>query len=368
MMPKATPLLEVHRTHNGKIVEFAGFLMPLQYTGVIDEHTAVRTKVGLFDVSHMGEIKFTGPGAIGAARRLVSNNVEGLQDGQILYTPICYPDGGIVDDCLVYRLGKEDVLIVVNASNVDKDFAWFAEQTGSRCVVTNASDCYALLALQGPKAVETLAAVADGDVKAMPSFTCREVTAGKVRCLASRTGYTGEDGFEIACAPTDATALWTTLMEAGSIHGIQPCGLGARDTLRLEARLPLYGNDIDATTTPLEAGLGWTVKLKEGDFLGKDVLVKQKKDGLKRRLVCMEMRSRGIARHGHPICLPADGGLGPVVGQVTSGTTSPTLGKAIALGYVPTEHAEVGTRLVVDVRGKAVEAEVVKGPFYKRSY
>jgi aminomethyltransferase len=365
-MPKATPLLEVHRKHNGKIVEFAGFLMPLQYTGGIDEHTAVRTKVGLFDVSHMGEIRFTGPGAIAAARRLVTNNVEGLADGQILYSPICYPDGGIVDDCLVYRIGQEHVLIVVNASNIDKDYSWFAEQTGKRCVVTNDSDNCALLALQGPKAVETFATVVGNDVKAMPSFTHREVTAGKVRCLASRTGYTGEDGFEIACAPTDAVALWSTLMDAGAVHGIQPCGLGARDTLRLEARLPLYGNDIDATTTPLEAGLGWTVKLKEGDFLGKEVLVKQKKEGLKRKLVCMEMRSRGIARHGHPICLPT-GGLDKPIGHVTSGTTSPTLGKPIALGYVPTEHAEVGTRLVVDVRGKAVEAEVVKGPFYKRS-
>jgi aminomethyltransferase len=369
-MTKSTPLIDIHRQSQGKIVEFAGYLMPLQYTGVMDEHAAVRSSVGLFDVSHMGEIKLTGPGAIAAARRLVTNNVGALKDGQILYTPICYADGGIVDDCLVYRLGAEDVLVVVNASNIDKDHAWFVEQNGDRCVLTNASECYALIALQGPKASTVLAAVADKDVKAMPSFTALEITVGKVRCLASRTGYTGEDGYEIACAPADASPLWLALMEAGKPHDIKPCGLGARDTLRLEAKLPLYGNDIDATTTPLEAGLGWTVKLKEsdGDFIGRGPLVQQKKEGLKRKLVCLEMRSRGIARHGHTIHRAAAAGTGERVGQVTSGTTSPTLGKAIALGYVPTDLSEPGTRLMIDVRGKPVEAEVVKGPFYKRSY
>jgi aminomethyltransferase len=369
-MPKATPLLETHRALGGKIVEFAGFLMPLHYSGVIDEHRAVRSGLGVFDVSHMGEVLFEGPGALAAARRMVTANVLALRDGQVLYTPICYPDGGIVDDCLVYRLSATRVLFVVNASNIDKDFAWLAGETGGRCRVSNLSDDYALLALQGPRAAETLAPLAAGgvDVRAMPSFSFLELEVGGVRVTASRTGYTGEDGFEIGCAPADAPALWARLMEAGAAHGIKPCGLGARDTLRLEARLPLYGNDIDATTTPLEAGLGWTVKLKEGDFIGREALLRQKQEGLKRKLVCLEMRSRGIARHGHPIHLPAAAGaLGAAIGQVTSGTTAPWLGKAIALGYVPTAQAEVGTRLAIDVRGKPVAAEVVKGPFYKRA-
>jgi aminomethyltransferase len=368
-MPKSTPLLEIHRQRDAKIVEFAGFLMPLQYSGVMDEHAAVRTSVGLFDVSHMGQVLFSGPGALSAARRMVTNNVEGLADGDVLYSPICYPDGGIVDDCLVYRMAADRVLFVVNASNVDKDFAWLAEQTGNRCQVQNLSDDYALLALQGRRACDILASVADREVTGMPSFTFLDLTVRGVRCTASRTGYTGEDGFEIACAPADAPALWRTLMEAGRPFAIKPCGLGARDTLRLEARLPLYGNDIDATTSPLEAGLGWTVKLKAGDFIGREALARQKKEGLKRKLVCLEMRSRGIARHGHPICLVGrDGALGAPIGQVTSGTTSPTLGRAVALGYVPSEQSEVGTRIVVDVRGKPVEAEVVKGPFYTRDY
>lgn len=368
-MPKTTPLLETHKKLGGKIVEFAGFLMPLQYSGVMDEHRAVRTAAGLFDVSHMGQVIFSGPKALAAARRMVTNNVLGLKDGGVLYSPICYPDGGIVDDCLVYRLGPERALFVVNASNIDKDFAWLAGETGDRCRVENRSDDYALLALQGPRAVEIFAAVAEGgDVRAMPSFTFLDLRVGALRVTASRTGYTGEDGFEIACAPGDATALWDRLMEAGAKHGIKPAGLGARDTLRLEARLPLYGNDIDQTTSPLEAGLGWTVKLKDDDFIGKGALVKQKADGLRRKLVCMEARSRGIARHGHTLHLaPAAGApLGPAIGAVTSGTTSPTLGSAIALGYVPSDQAAPGTRLCADVRGKPVELEVVKGPFYKR--
>ena len=366
-MAKATPLLPVHREAGGRIVEFAGFDMPVQYSGVVDEHRAVRGSVGLFDVSHMGQIELRGAQAVAAADRLVTNRVDKLADGDVLYAPICYPDGGIVDDCLVYRIAGDHVIFVVNASNVDKDHEWIREQTGDRCAVENRSDDYALLALQGPRAIDVLASVTDADVTSMPSFTFRALRVGDIDCVASRTGYTGEDGFEISCAPASAPKLWARLMEAGQAHEIKPCGLGARDTLRLEARLCLYGNDIDATTSPLEAGLGWTVKLKGADFIGKDVLKKQKKEGITRKLVCLEMRSRGIARHGHPICRAADGGAaGAQVGQVTSGTMSPTLNRAIAMGYVPVELAEEGTALVVDVRGKPVAAEVVKGPFYKR--
>jgi aminomethyltransferase len=367
--PKKTPLYDIHRQSGGRVVEFAGFLMPVQFSGVVDEHRTVRAAVGLFDVSHMGQVMLTGPGAVAAAQRLVTNNVEALQDGKALYTPICYPDGGIVDDCLVYRLSAERVLFVVNAANIQKDHAWIAEQTGDRCTVEDLSDEHALLALQGPRACEIFAGLASAPVADLPPFSFVETTAAGVACLASRTGYTGEDGFEISCAPADAPALWTALMEAGAAHGIKPCGLGARDTLRLEARLPLYGNDIDAETTPLEAGLKWTVKFKAGDFIGRDALRAQRKQGLERRLVCMVMRSRGIARQGHTIHLPNDDGTpGERVGQVTSGTKSPTLGQAIALGYVSRDCAGAGTGLVVEVRGKPVQAEVIKGPFYKRSY
>ena len=342
--------------------------MPVQYSGVVDEHRTVRTAVGLFDVSHMGQVVFRGAGAVSAVHRLVTNNVEGLANGQVLYTPICYPDGGIVDDCLVYRLADDQVLMVVNASNIEKDFSWLREQTGDRCDVRNSSDDWALIAIQGPRACETVSALAGEEVTRIRSFTFEELQLGGVKCSASRTGYTGEDGFEIGCPAADGPQLWQALMEAGAVHGIKPCGLGARDTLRLEARLPLYGNDITAETTPLEAGLRWTVKLKAGDFIGREALVRQRKEGLERKLVCLEMRSRGIARHGHAIHLPGpDGSLGQAVGQVTSGTKAPTLGRAIALGYVPRAQVKAGTRLLVEVRGKAVEAEVVKGPFYKRS-
>ena len=365
---KGTPLLEIHKQLGGRIVEFAGFLMPIQYSGVMDEHRTVRQAVGLFDVSHMGQVVFCGPGAIAAVQRLMTNDVESLQDGQILYSPICYADGGIVDDCLVYRQSDQQVLVVVNASNVAKDFQWMAGQTGDRCEVRDDSDQWALLALQGPDAVSLLGQVAGQDLSAVPGFSFVELELAGASCTASRTGYTGEDGFEIGCPAAHGPALWRALMEAGQARGIKPCGLGARDTLRLEARLPLYGNDIDADTTPLEAGLRWTVKLKAGDFVGRDALVAQRKAGLQRKLVCLEMRSRGIARQGYAIHQRGDDGLGPRVGVITSGTKSPTLGIAIALGYVPKALSRPGTSLAVEVRGKAVEAEVVKGPFYKRGY
>ncbi len=367
---KQTPLYPLHVELGGRMVEFAGYMMPVQYSGLSAEHAAVRTAVGLFDVSHMGEVEFKGPSALDAVHRLVTNNVLGLVDGKALYTPITYSDGGIVDDCLVYRLAEDHVLVVVNASNIQKDFDWFVEQTGDRCVVENNSDDYALLALQGREAMGLLSELCGEDLSALKPFWFREVTVAGVRCTASRTGYTGEDGFEILCAADDGPTLWKALMAAGEPAGILPCGLGARDTLRLEARLPLYGNDIDATTNPIEAGLGWTVKLKKGEFIGfSPIKAAKKKGGISRKLVCMEMRSRGFARQHHTIHLPGpDGGVGEEIGVVTSGTKSPTLGKGIALGYVPVAQAAAGTALVVDVRGKPVQVEVVPGPFYKREY
>lgn len=366
--PKSTPLLEAHRRAKARLVDFAGFTMPLQYTGIVDEHHAVRKAAGLFDVSHMGEVELTGPGALAAADRLVTNNVAALEDGQALYSPICHPHGGIVDDCLVYRFGAEHVRIVINASNIDKDVAHFVAQNGDRCALEDASERFALVAIQGPEAIAILQGLAGDGVAEIAPFHFAELEAAGVRCTAARTGYTGEDGFEIFCTPGDAEALWEALLETGRPRGLQPCGLGARDTLRLEARLPLYGNDITDETTPLEAGLGWTVKLDVADFIGRDALRAQKEAGLQRKLVCLEMRSRGIARHGYAIHLPDDAGeLGERVGEITSGTKSPTLEKAIALGYVPKRCAKRGTRLLVEVRGKKVEAEVVRGPFYKRA-
>ncbi|PID39314.1 MAG: glycine cleavage system protein T [Proteobacteria bacterium] len=364
---KNTPLLALHREAGARIVDFAGFAMPLQYSGIVDEHHAVRKAAGLFDVSHMGEVDFFGPGALLAVDRLVTNNVLGLEDGQALYSPICRPNGGIVDDCLVYRFGDEHLRIVVNASTTDKDVAWFRDNTGERCKVEDRSAEFGLIALQGPRAEAIWRAVAGDAAASIGSFRLADCDAGGVSCTTARTGYTGEDGFEIFCAAADAPALWSALVAAGAPEGLKPCGLGARDTLRLEARLPLYGNDINDETTPLEAGLSWTVKLKAGEFIGKEALVAQKKAGVKRKLVCLEMRAKGIARQGYPLRLPADdGSLGERVGEVTSGTKSPTLEKAIALGYVPKALAKIGTALCVEIRGKAVPCEVVKGPFYHR--
>jgi aminomethyltransferase len=341
--------------------------MPLQYSGIVDEHHAVRRCAGLFDVSHMGEIEFTGPGAMQTVHRLVPNDVTRLRDGQVLYSPICYEHGGIVDDCLVYRVAEQQFSIVVNASNIEKDLAWFRQWALPGCSVENVSEDRALIALQGPKSALILSALSSTPVTQIAPFHFVHVALAGVTCQAARTGYTGEDGFEVMCSPDSAPALWQALIDVGQPHGLKPCGLGARDTLRLEARLPLYGNDIDETTTPLEAGLRWTVKFKAGDFIGRQPLLQQERTGVKRRLVCLEMKSRGIARHDHPICqAETDGSLGQAIGKITSGTMSPTLGKAIALGYVPAKHAAVGTSVAVDVRGKPVVAEVIKGPFYSR--
>jgi aminomethyltransferase len=359
---KRTPLYDAHKKAGGKMVPFGGWDMPVQYKdGILAEHAAVRTAVGLFDVSHMGEIVFRGPRAVDAVARLMTNAVGRLADGAAMYTVMCYEDGGIVDDCIVYRRKADDVLVIVNASNIDKDFAWMQEQAGAICAPVDESAQTALIAVQGPKAVGLVARLAGSPVgETIPSFHHANLTVAGVPCAAARTGYTGEDGFELACATGDAVRLWDALVDGGG----KPIGLGARDTLRLEARLSLYGNDIDATTSPLEAGLGWVVKLDGADFVGKAALLRQKQEGVKRKLVGLVMQGRGIARHGYPI-LDKEGGR--ELGKITSGTTGPTVGKAVALGYVPSELSDPGTVLAVDCRGKITPAEVHKGPFYKRS-
>ena len=338
--------------------------MPVQYkTGIIREHKSVRTGAGVFDVSHMGELCVHGPSATHAVQRLVTNDVGTLSDGKALYTVMCLPSGGIVDDCIVYRRSETDYLIVVNASNIDKDREWIRENLVEGSHLRDESSTTALIAVQGPQAValvDSLAADALADVKSFHFITTHIAGAS---CMAARTGYTGEDGLEIACDTSKAETVWTALLASGSAT---PIGLGARDTLRLEARLSLYGNDIDETTSPYEAGLGWVVKLNAGDFIGSEALKKQKKDGVKRKLAGFVIHERAIARHGYTIYATGEPDA-TAIGHVTSGTKGISVDGAIGLGYVPIGHATAGTEFFIDCRGKRVAATVVKGAFYKRT-
>jgi aminomethyltransferase len=360
---RRTPFFRFHKEAGAKLIDFGGWEMPVQYTGLIAEHRACRASAGLFDVSHMGEVWFRGPGALDAVRRLVTNDVD-LVDGQAQYTAMCYPDGGIVDDLIVYKLSDEEILICVNASNREKDYSWMAEHTRG-VSVEDESDAWAQVAVQGRNAAAILQKLTPLDLGPLPSFhVARGSVAGVDGCILARTGYTGEDGFEVFLPATGAERMWPAIMEAGQEFGLGPVGLGARDTLRLEMKFCLYGNDIDATTTPLEAGLGWVTKLDKPDFIGKDALVRQQAEGVRRRLVAMVVNDR-IARHGNPI---VDGEGGPEIGVVTSGTRSPSLETNIALGYVPVSKSKIGSQVVVDIRGRTATAAVVKPPFYKRPY
>jgi aminomethyltransferase len=362
---KRTPLYDEHRRLNARLVPFAGFEMPVQYAGIKPEHQAVRQRAGLFDVSHMGELFVTGPGAASAVNRLVTNDLDRIEDGRAMYTCCCNDRGTILDDFIVYRYGPERVLVVPNASNRDKIARHFEQELEGDAKFEDASDRYALIALQGPRALDILEAAhtgLEGGPHALGAFRFRDTTVAGKPATVARTGYTGEDGVEIFCASGDAVAIWTALFEAGQGAGVEPAGLGARDTLRLEARLALYGNDIDETTHPLEAGLGWTVKLDKDDFIGKAALQKTSAEGLARKLVGFEMRGRGIARHGYPLMSNDE----REVGVCTSGAPSPTLDKNIGLGYLPLELTAVGSEFLVDCRGRKVPAVVVKTPFYKR--
>lgn len=358
-----TPLWDEHRALGGRMVPFAGYEMPVQYEGVVKEHQAVRERVGLFDVSHMGELLLEGPGALEVVDRVVTNDVKKLEVGQAQYTVACNDAGTILDDLIVYRRGADRFLVVCNASNRDKMAPHFAAHAEGRCRFEDASDRTALLALQGPRAEDVLRAAGASDALAgLAPFRIGEGKVAGVECLVARTGYTGEDGFELFCASADAVTLWRALLEAGKPLGIAPAGLAARDTLRLEARLHLYGNDMDETIGPYEAGLAWTVKLDKGDFVGREALARAKEAGPAKRLVGFEMTGRGIARHGYPIVGPD----GRDVGVVTSGSPAPTLGRNIGLGYVPAELSAIGTKLGVRIRDKVIDAVVVKTPFYKR--
>ena len=336
--------------------------MPVQYkTGIVKEHKAVREHVGIFDVSHMGEVFLRGRGATAAVQKLVTNDIGKLADGAALYTVICYPDGGIVDDCIVYRRSMGEYFIVLNASNTEKDLAWIRANTSADISVDDQSDATGLIAVQGPEAIALVAGLANIDVTAIGRFNFASCEVAGVPVTAARTGYTGEDGFEMACPAAQTTRLWDALAEAGAT----PIGLGARDTLRLEARLCLYGNDIDETTNPYEAALGWVVKLGN-DFIGKPALLAAKEAGLTRKLIGFKIEGRGIARHGYSIIDRSRAG-DPAIGTVTSGTTGITVGGAIGMGYVPLDYARIGNQITIDCRGKDVVATIVKGPFYKRS-
>jgi aminomethyltransferase len=334
--------------------------MPVEYAGLINEHMAVRKAAGLFDVSHMGELEVTGAGALPALQWLTPNDVSRLEDGRCHYSAFLTERGTFVDDLLVYRKGANDWMLVVNASNTSKDFEWARSHARGDVRVDDASERWALIAVQGPRAASLLSRVAEPDPSDLPYYAFRETAVFGSAALVSRTGYTGEDGFEIYLAPDRAASVFRGLLERGAEDGAVPCGLGARDTLRLEAKMALYGNDIDETVTPWEADLGWIVKMKKGDFLGRAALERQKAEGVPRRLAGFEMVDRGIARHGYPVRTTE----GP--GVVTSGTHSPTLGKPIGLALVPSAASAIGADLEVEIRGRAARARIVPTPFYRR--
>ncbi|HUP19379.1 MAG TPA: glycine cleavage system aminomethyltransferase GcvT [Gemmatimonadota bacterium] len=357
---KRTPLDAVHERLGARLVPFAGYRMPVSYDSILEEHRAVRERVGVFDVSHMGELVLTGPRAIEAVQRVTTNDASALAVDQAQYSAMCLEDGGILDDCVVYRTAGDEYMIVVNASNVEKDREHVRTRLpGDGVELEDRSEATALLAVQGPRALEVVASLADVEVEDIPFYWKRDGRIAGLRAVISRTGYTGEDGFELYAAADDAEPLWEALMTAGEALGIRPCGLGARDTLRLEMKYALYGSDIDESTNPYEAGLGWIVKLDKGDFTGGDALRRIKEDGPSRTLVGFRMAGRGIPRPGYGVLQE-----GEKVADVRSGTSSPTLGYGIGTFYAPRERSRPGTPLGVDIRGTVHEAEIVKTPFY----
>jgi len=361
---KKTPLYEQHVEAKGKIIEFGGWEMPVQYEGIIPEHTAVREKAGLFDVSHMGEVDVKGLGAETFVQTLVTNDASILEDNQIMYAMMCQEDGGVVDDLLVYKFDRNHFYLVINAANIDKDFAWIKKVSNNFDVtVENISDEVGEVAIQGPLAQEILQKVMAFDLKELPFFySKREVDVAGVSCMVSRTGYTGEDGFEVYSKAGEIPKVWDALLEAGNGDGLVPTGLGARDTLRFEACLPLYGHEINESITPLEAGLNFFVKLDNDNFVGKDALVEQKANGIPRKLVGFELE-KGVAREGCDVLKD-----GVKIGFVTTGYHSPTLGKSIGLALVQREFGDMGAELEIQVRKKVRTAKIISKRFYKKNY
>ena len=356
-MIKKTALNNIHHKLNAKMVEFAGYEMPIQYHSIREEHKRVRETVGVFDVSHMGEIEVRGPKALDMVQKITINDAAVLEIGQVQYSAMCYEDGGIVDDLLVYRFA-DHYLLVVNAANKDKDFDWIMQNKIDGCEVTDTSDAVTQLAVQGKKAEVTLQKLTRADLSAIKYYRFVEDELAGVHMLISRTGYTGEPGFELYFPNAHAENVWNAVFDAGAEFGIEPIGLGARDSLRLEKKMCLYGNDIDQTTNPLEAGLGWITKLDKGDFIGRDALLKVKEQGLTRRLIAFVLQETGFPRHGYEIYHE-----GRKVGEATSGTVSPILVKGIGLGYVPKDISKIGTIIQIKVRNKLISAEIIKPPF-----
>lgn len=361
---KRTPLFEIYKEYGAKTIDFGGWELPVQFSSIKEEHEAVRTKAGLFDVSHMGEVDVSGSGSLDYLQKMVTNDVSKLQNGGAQYTAMCYENGGTVDDLLVYKLEDHHYLLVINASNIDKDVEWLEKHVQGDVRIDNLSEKMAQLALQGPAAERVLQTlVVEMDLSEIGFFKFRQkvVIKGK-EALISRTGYTGEDGFEIYCDAGDAVDLWKEILAAGAQDGVIPCGLGARDTLRFEANLALYGQELSPEISPLEAGIGFAVKLnKEANFIGKDALKRQKETGVPRKLVGIEMIDRGIPRHGYPVFVGEE-----LIGEVTTGTQSPSLKKNIGLALITSEKAELGQEVDVEIRGKRLKAKVVSTPFYRR--
>lgn len=358
-----TPFYNVHLALKAKMVPFAGWEMPVMYTSIIEEHHLVREKAGLFDASHMGELEIEGKDAFNLIQKLITNDLSRVSINQALYSPMCQDDGGIIDDLIIYRLGKQRFMLVVNSSNIEKDYRWIINQAqGLKVNSNNISDQTALIALQGPESRQILQKLLRLDLASLNYYWFRKEDILGIPTIISRTGYTGEPGYEIFITdvPQDRLIeLWNLLMEKGRYLGLGPCGLGARDTLRLEMKYALYGNDIDQTHNPLEAGLEWTVKFQKGDFNGRKTLLKIKDKGLQHRLIGFEMLDRSIARHGYPLLKN-----GKKIGYVTSGSFSPSLGKGIGMGYIEIKFTDIGTELDVEIRDKKYKAKIVKTPFY----
>src|ERR1017187_7359717 len=359
---RTTPLHSLHRALGARMVDFGGWDMPVQYSGIIDEHHTVRNAVGVFDVSHMGEIEIRGPEAAKLTDFVTTNNAGKLKIGQAHYSGLLYPHGGFVDDILVHKVAGDHYFLCVNASNQDKDFAHIVAQNHCDAVVENTGEHYAQIAIQGPKARATLQKLTPVDLGAIKYYWFMDGQVAGTAARIAHTGYTGEDGFEIYVPPSEAVRLWSEVLGAGQEFGIQPCGLGAANTLRLEAKMALYGHEIDASISPLEADLGWIVKLDKGDFVGRAALLKQKESGLKRKLAGFEMRGRGIGRDGYEVFLN-----GAAAGWVTSGGPAPSLNKNIGLCYLPAEQSVPATRIQVMIRNQPVDAVTVETPFYKRA-
>lgn len=359
---KRTTFNNVHKNLGAKLVEFAGFEMPIQYSSIIAEHKAVRNSVGVFDVSHMGEVFVKGEKALDFVQHITVNDASKLFAGRVQYSAMCYEEGGIVDDLLVYRIADDEFMLVINASNIEKDFAWMLKNNKFGVDLKNESDEYSLLAVQGPNSLKTLQKLTDTQIN-LEYYHFTKLNLAGIDMIFSRTGYTGELGYELYFKGNEKVAedLWNKIFEAGKEFDIQPVGLAARDSLRLEMGFCLYGNDIDQTTNPLEAGLGWITKLSKQSFIGKDVLVKVKENGLKRKLVAITSDEKTFPRHGYDLSVNTN-----KIGAVTSGTVSPMLEKPIAMGYVETQFAEIGSEINFLIRGKEVPAKVVKLPFVKR--